>query len=142
MRIKWNEQSVIIYHFCIVEMKGFYKKIESNLPKLEDLQGAAQGLMRLQDVYSLQLEGMVKGHFQRVSNGTIVDIYKPSVCISLSGDDCFLVGKVGYLESCLGLLFCCCISLGLNMAINWTSVFYVHIIWYIKSSTFLYLIHM
>ncbi|XP_026992352.2 prolyl 4-hydroxylase subunit alpha-3 isoform X2 [Tachysurus fulvidraco] len=80
----------------VQEMKGFYKKIESNLPKLEDLQGAAQGLMRLQDVYSLQLEGMVKGHFQRVSNGTIVDIYKPSACISLSGDDCFLVGKVAY----------------------------------------------
>lgn len=55
--------------------------------------------MRLQDVYSLQVEGMVKGHFQRIRNGSIVDIYKPSVGISLSGDDCFLVGKVGYLES-------------------------------------------
>ncbi|XP_058270169.1 prolyl 4-hydroxylase subunit alpha-3 [Hemibagrus wyckioides] len=77
-------------------LKGSYKRIEGTLPKQEDLQGAAQGLLRLQDVYSLQVDGMVKGHFQRIRNGSIVDIYKPSVGISLSGDDCFLVGKVAY----------------------------------------------
>uniref|UniRef100_A0AAR2ISY7 Prolyl 4-hydroxylase subunit alpha-3 n=1 Tax=Pygocentrus nattereri TaxID=42514 RepID=A0AAR2ISY7_PYGNA len=73
-----------------------YKQLESSLPKLEDLQGAAQGLMRLQDVYALQVEGLVRGHFQRVSNGNTVDIYKPPVSTPLSGDDCFLVGKVAY----------------------------------------------
>lgn len=65
--------------------------MEGSLPKLEDLQGAAQGLMRLQDVYDLRVEGLVQGHF---TNGNAVDIYKPPVSDTLSGDDCFLVGKV------------------------------------------------
>ncbi|XP_072546874.1 prolyl 4-hydroxylase subunit alpha-3 isoform X2 [Salminus brasiliensis] len=73
-----------------------YSRMESSLPKLEDLQGAAQGLMRLQDVYSLQVEGLVRGHFQKISNGNTIDIYKPPVSNPLSGDDCFLVGKVAY----------------------------------------------
>lgn len=83
----------MVYHCCILALKGSYEKLERSLPKLEDLQGAAQGLMRIQDMYALQVEGMVKGYFQQISNGTRVDIYKPSVCIPLSGDDCFLVGK-------------------------------------------------
>uniref|UniRef100_A0A4W4E5K1 Prolyl 4-hydroxylase subunit alpha-3 n=1 Tax=Electrophorus electricus TaxID=8005 RepID=A0A4W4E5K1_ELEEL len=73
-----------------------FESLESSLPRLEDLQGAAQGLMRLQDVYALHVEALVKGHFQRNTNGNTVEIYKPSVTIPLSGDDCFLVGKVAY----------------------------------------------
>ncbi|XP_046718128.1 prolyl 4-hydroxylase subunit alpha-3 isoform X2 [Silurus meridionalis] len=79
-------------------LRSSYETIESSLPKLEDVHGAAQGLMRLQDVYALQVQGMVKGHFQQISNGNILEIYKPSVSIPLSGDDCFLVGKVAYNE--------------------------------------------
>lgn len=68
--------------------------MEGSLPKLEDLQGAARGLMRLQDVYDLRVEGLVRGLFQQITNGNAVDFYKPSVSGNLSGDDCFLVGKV------------------------------------------------
>ena len=64
------------------------------MPKLEDLYGAARGLMRLQDVYDLQVGGLVRGHFQRGTNGNPINIYSPPVSIPLSGDDCFLVGKV------------------------------------------------
>ncbi|XP_043115248.1 prolyl 4-hydroxylase subunit alpha-3 isoform X3 [Puntigrus tetrazona] len=73
-----------------------YRRMEGSLPKLEDLRGAAQGLMRLQDVYDLYVEGLVRGRFQQVTNGNAVDIYTPPVSDSLSGDDCFLVGKVAY----------------------------------------------
>ncbi|XP_066538828.1 prolyl 4-hydroxylase subunit alpha-3 [Hoplias malabaricus] len=73
-----------------------YILTESSLPKLEDLQGAAQGLMRIQDVYDLKVEGLVRGLFQRVSNGNTIDIYTPTLSTPLSGDDCFLVGKVAY----------------------------------------------
>ncbi|XP_016101313.1 prolyl 4-hydroxylase subunit alpha-3 isoform X1 [Sinocyclocheilus grahami] len=73
-----------------------YRRMEGSLPKLEDLQGAAQGLMRLQDVYDLHVEGLVRGHFQQITNGNAVDIYKPPVSDTLSGDDCFLIGKVSY----------------------------------------------
>lgn len=71
--------------------------MEDSLPKLEDLKGAAQGLMRLQDVYDLRVDGLVQGHFQQVTNGRAVDIYNPPVSDTLSGDDCFLVGKVGHI---------------------------------------------
>ncbi|KAG9348503.1 hypothetical protein JZ751_002239 [Albula glossodonta] len=73
-----------------------YEKVEGNLPKFEDLQGAAKGLMRLQDVYALRVDGLVNGHFQTASGRNAVDIYRPAVSIPLSGDDCFLVGKVAY----------------------------------------------
>ncbi|KAG7471277.1 hypothetical protein MATL_G00122620 [Megalops atlanticus] len=73
-----------------------YEEEEGNLPKFEDLQGAAKGLMRLQDVYALRVDGLVNGHFQTVTDGNIVDIYRPAVSMPLSGDDCFLVGKVAY----------------------------------------------
>uniref|UniRef100_A0A672RVT2 Prolyl 4-hydroxylase subunit alpha 3 n=1 Tax=Sinocyclocheilus grahami TaxID=75366 RepID=A0A672RVT2_SINGR len=63
-----------------------YRRMEGSLPKLEDLQGAAQGLMRLQDVY----------HLRRITDGNAIDIYKPPVSDTLSGVDCFLVGKVGH----------------------------------------------
>ncbi|KAJ8280168.1 hypothetical protein GJAV_G00051360 [Gymnothorax javanicus] len=73
-----------------------YEKEEANLPKFEDLQGAAKGLMRLQDVYALRVDGLVNGHFQTVRGGNTVDVYRPTVSNRLSGDDCFLVGKVAY----------------------------------------------
>lgn len=75
-------------------LRSGYEEEEADLPNLEDLQGAANGLMRLQDVYSLQVPGLVRGQFQRVTNGRRVDIYLPAVSVQLSGDDCFLVGKV------------------------------------------------
>ncbi|KAG5837563.1 hypothetical protein ANANG_G00240670 [Anguilla anguilla] len=73
-----------------------YEKEESGLPKSEDLQGAARGLMRLQDVYALRVDGLASGHFRTASGGDTVDIYRPAVSVPLSGDDCFLVGKVAY----------------------------------------------
>ncbi|CAF95476.1 unnamed protein product, partial [Tetraodon nigroviridis] len=63
---------------------------------LEDLQGAAKGLMRLQDVYCLQVSSLVRGQFQRVAGSQSVDVHLPAVSVQLSGDDCFLVGKVAY----------------------------------------------
>lgn len=83
-----------VWFWCTALRSG-YRSVEGSLPKQEDIQGAAQGLMRLQDVYALRVEGLVRGHFQRLTNlGNTVDIYQPHVSIPLSGDDCFLVGKV------------------------------------------------
>uniref|UniRef100_A0A8C7JR60 Prolyl 4-hydroxylase subunit alpha-3 n=1 Tax=Oncorhynchus kisutch TaxID=8019 RepID=A0A8C7JR60_ONCKI len=80
------------------DFRSGYEEVEKegSLPKLEDLQGAAKGLMRLQDVYALQVGGLVRGHFQRITDGNPIDIYSPTVSVHLSGDDCFLVGKVAY----------------------------------------------
>ncbi|XP_040902432.1 prolyl 4-hydroxylase subunit alpha-3 [Toxotes jaculatrix] len=77
-------------------LRSSYEEEEADLPKLEDLQGAAKGLMRLQDVYALQVASLVRGRFQRITNGKPADIYMPAVSVPLSGDDCFLVGKVAY----------------------------------------------
>ncbi|XP_051963027.1 prolyl 4-hydroxylase subunit alpha-3 [Xyrauchen texanus] len=77
-------------------LRDGYSTMEGSLPKLEDLQGAAQGLMRLQDVYDLRVEGLVRGHFQQMKNGNAVDVYNPLLSDTLSGDDCFLIGKVAY----------------------------------------------
>ncbi|XP_034557848.1 prolyl 4-hydroxylase subunit alpha-3 isoform X1 [Notolabrus celidotus] len=77
-------------------LRSSYKEEEAGLPKLEDLQGAAKGLMRLQDVYALQVPSLVRGRFQRVTDGVPVDVTLPTVSVLLSGDDCFLVGKVAY----------------------------------------------
>ncbi|KAM6987961.1 prolyl 4-hydroxylase subunit alpha-3 isoform 2-T2 [Tautogolabrus adspersus] len=77
-------------------LRSSYEEEEAGLPQLEDLQGAAKGLMRLQDVYALQVASLVKGRFQRVTDGVTIDIYLPAVSVLLSGDDCFLVGKVAY----------------------------------------------
>ncbi|XP_068601637.1 prolyl 4-hydroxylase subunit alpha-3 [Brachionichthys hirsutus] len=76
--------------------RSSYEEEEADLPKLEDLQGAAKGLMRLQDVYELQVGSLARGRFQRVTNGKPSDVYLPAVSVPLSGDDCFLVGKVAY----------------------------------------------
>ncbi|KAF7653277.1 hypothetical protein LDENG_00085230 [Lucifuga dentata] len=77
-------------------LRSGYQQEEASLPKLEDLQGAARSLMRLQDVYALHVSSLVTGRFQRVVDGKAVDIYTPAVSVLLSGDDCFLVGKVAY----------------------------------------------
>ncbi|GAA6225790.1 prolyl 4-hydroxylase subunit alpha-3 [Lates japonicus] len=77
-------------------LRSSYEEEEADLPKLEDLQGAAKGLMRLQDVYALQVASLVRGRFQRVTDGKPIDICMPTVSVPLSGDDCFLVGKVAY----------------------------------------------
>ncbi|XP_028320446.1 prolyl 4-hydroxylase subunit alpha-3 isoform X4 [Gouania willdenowi] len=80
----------------IEALRSAYTDQEANLPNMEDVQGAAKGLMRLQDVYGLSVSGLVKGHFQKVTDGESVDVYRPAVSARLSGDDCFLVGKVAY----------------------------------------------
>ncbi|XP_031590793.2 prolyl 4-hydroxylase subunit alpha-3 isoform X1 [Oreochromis aureus] len=79
-------------------LRSSYEEEEADLPNMEDLQGAAKGLMRLQDVYALQISSLVRGRFQRITNGESVDVYMPAVSVQLSGDDCFLVGKVAYEE--------------------------------------------
>ena len=85
---------------------------EGRLPDLEDLQGAAMGLMRLQDVYALQVGSLVQGRFERVTNGKPIDIYMPTVSVPLSGDDCFLVGKVHHsLFLCHGFILPLLVSL-------------------------------
>uniref|UniRef100_A0A8C6K7Q6 Prolyl 4-hydroxylase subunit alpha 3 n=1 Tax=Nothobranchius furzeri TaxID=105023 RepID=A0A8C6K7Q6_NOTFU len=76
--------------------RSSFEKEEAERPKVEDLRGAAKGLMRLQDVYALQVSGLVRGRFQSIINGEAVDVCFPRVSVSLSGDDCFLVGKVAY----------------------------------------------
>uniref|UniRef100_A0A3P9JFE5 Prolyl 4-hydroxylase subunit alpha-3 n=1 Tax=Oryzias latipes TaxID=8090 RepID=A0A3P9JFE5_ORYLA len=77
-------------------LRSSYEEEEADLPKTEDLQGAAKGLMRLQDVYALQVSSLVRGLFRRVTDGKATDVYMPVVSILLSGDDCFLIGKVAY----------------------------------------------
>ncbi|CAL8362291.1 unnamed protein product [Merluccius merluccius] len=77
-------------------LRSGFEAVEASLPKLEDLQGAAKGLMRLQDVYALQVGSLARGRFQRAARGEPVDVYRPTVSVPLSGDDCFLVGKVAY----------------------------------------------
>ncbi|KAF6724905.1 Prolyl 4-hydroxylase subunit alpha-3 [Oryzias melastigma] len=77
-------------------LRSGYEEEEADLPKMEDLQGAAKGLMRLQDVYALQVSSLVRGLFRRVADGKATDVYMPVVSTLLSGDDCFLVGKVAY----------------------------------------------
>ncbi|XP_062328778.1 prolyl 4-hydroxylase subunit alpha-3 isoform X3 [Osmerus eperlanus] len=95
-----SEWQNVVYSEEAVEntqaLRSGYEEEEAILPKLEDLYGAARGLMRLQDVYDLQVGGLVRGHFQRGTNDNPINIYSPPVSIPLSGDDCFLVGKVAY----------------------------------------------
>ncbi|XP_061683230.1 prolyl 4-hydroxylase subunit alpha-3 isoform X2 [Syngnathoides biaculeatus] len=69
---------------------------EANLPKEEDVQGAARALMRLQDVYALHVASLAAGRFRQAGGGQLVDVYVPAVVTPLSADDCFLVGKVAY----------------------------------------------
>lgn len=89
-----NPPLFTFWPFCCPALRSSYEEEEADLPKLEDLQGAAMGLMRLQDVYALQVASLARGRFQRVTNGKPIDVCIPAVSVSLSGDDCFLVGKV------------------------------------------------
>lgn len=68
--------------------------MEQDLPAFEDLEGAARALMRLQDVYMLNVKGLARGVFQRVTGSAVTDLYSPRRLFSLTGDDCFQVGKV------------------------------------------------
>ncbi|KAK1899414.1 Prolyl 4-hydroxylase subunit alpha-3 [Dissostichus eleginoides] len=70
-------------------LRSSYEKKEADLPKLEDLQGGRQGADEA-------VASLVRGLFQRVTEGQPIDIYRPAVSVPLSGDDCFLVGKVAY----------------------------------------------
>ncbi|KAK1336111.1 hypothetical protein QTO34_003911, partial [Cnephaeus nilssonii] len=67
-----------------------FEEVEQDLPAFEDLEGAARALMRLQDVYVLDVKGLARGVFQRVLAP------RPSRLFSLTADDCFQVGKVAY----------------------------------------------
>ncbi|XP_064414096.1 prolyl 4-hydroxylase subunit alpha-3 isoform X2 [Latimeria chalumnae] len=81
----------------ILALKNGYEQVERKLPQFEDLEGAAKGLMRLQDVYALSVKGLVRGQFQRVTRSSEVsDIYSPPLPFTLSADDCFQIGKVAY----------------------------------------------
>lgn len=75
-------------------LKDGYEKVEQDLPAFEDLEGAARALMRLQDVYMLNVKGLARGVFQRVTGSAVTDLYSPRRLFSLTGDDCFQVGKV------------------------------------------------
>lgn len=75
-------------------LKDGYEKVEQDLPAFEDLEGAARALMRLQDVYMLSVKGLARGVFQRVTGCAVTDLYSPRRLFSLTGDDCFQVGKV------------------------------------------------
>ncbi|KAK1900423.1 Prolyl 4-hydroxylase subunit alpha-3 [Dissostichus eleginoides] len=70
-------------------LRSSYEKEEADLPKLEDLQGGRPGADEA-------VASLVRGLFQRVTEGQPIDIYRPAVSVPLSGDDCFLVGKVAY----------------------------------------------
>ncbi|XP_036077243.1 prolyl 4-hydroxylase subunit alpha-3 isoform X3 [Rousettus aegyptiacus] len=77
-------------------LKDGYENVEQDLPAFEDLEGAARALMRLQDVYMLNVKGLARGVFQRVTGSAVTDLYNPRRLFSLTADDCFQVGKVAY----------------------------------------------
>ncbi|KAG9470098.1 hypothetical protein GDO78_018897 [Eleutherodactylus coqui] len=84
-------------------LKDGYKKVEKNLPVLEDVEGAAKGLMRLQDVYSLNVKGLTQGVFQSGRSSQLGVLYKPDQVSSMSADDCFHIGKTGNVSRALDL---------------------------------------
>ncbi|XP_043929332.1 prolyl 4-hydroxylase subunit alpha-3 isoform X2 [Protopterus annectens] len=77
-------------------LKNNYEKLKWQLPTFEDLEGAAKGLMRLQDVYSLNIKALVNGQFQRHAGNKAQVIYSPANPLTLSADDCFHIGKTAY----------------------------------------------
>lgn len=79
---------------ALTALKDGYEKVEQDLPAFEDLEGAARALMRLQDVYMLNVKGLAQGVFQRVTGSAVTDLYSPRRLFSLTADDCFQVGKV------------------------------------------------
>ncbi|KAM3933923.1 prolyl 4-hydroxylase subunit alpha-3 [Leptodactylus fuscus] len=80
----------------IRELKDGYEKMEKNLPVVEDVEGAAKALMRLQDVYSLNVKGLAQGVFHSGSTSQLSVLYQPDQVSSMSADDCFHIGKVAY----------------------------------------------
>ncbi|XP_041438720.1 prolyl 4-hydroxylase subunit alpha-3 [Xenopus laevis] len=80
----------------IQALRDGYEKVKKNLPISEDVEGAAKALMRLQDVYSLNVNGLVKGIFQRSSSSESKLLYTPLRPSKMSADDCFQIGKVAY----------------------------------------------
>ncbi|XP_035578946.1 prolyl 4-hydroxylase subunit alpha-3 isoform X3 [Zalophus californianus] len=84
-------------------LKDGYEKVEQDLPAFEDVEGAARALMRLQDVYMLNVKGLARGVFQRVVGSAVTDLYSPRRLFSLTADDCFQVGKAGNVSCALSL---------------------------------------
>ncbi|XP_067841484.1 prolyl 4-hydroxylase subunit alpha-3 isoform X2 [Heptranchias perlo] len=98
-RLQSDWQNIVYSNEAIENIQALkvdYGKIEAKLPKAEDLEGAAKGLMRLQDVYALSTKGLVKGEFLQVAGEGVSNIYRPSLSSTLSADDCFQIGKVAY----------------------------------------------
>uniref|UniRef100_F7BV01 Prolyl 4-hydroxylase subunit alpha-3 n=1 Tax=Equus caballus TaxID=9796 RepID=F7BV01_HORSE len=91
---KENQTSSLLMKYST--LKDGYEKEEQDLPAFEDLEGAARALMRLQDVYMLNVKGLARGVFQRVTGSAVTDLYSPRRLFSLTADDCFQVGKVAY----------------------------------------------
>ncbi|KAM5180539.1 prolyl 4-hydroxylase subunit alpha-3 [Mantella aurantiaca] len=77
-------------------LKDGYEKVESHLPMLQDVEGAAKALMRLQDVYSLNVKDLAKGVFQSGPDSLYNFQYRPDQLYAMSADDCFHIGKVAY----------------------------------------------
>ncbi|KAM4701356.1 prolyl 4-hydroxylase subunit alpha-3 [Discoglossus pictus] len=77
-------------------LRSGYEKVDKNLPVFEDVEGAARALMRLQDVYSLNVKGLVKGVFQRGGSSDLRLLYSPAQLSTMSADDCFHIGKTAY----------------------------------------------
>ncbi|KAE8628035.1 hypothetical protein XENTR_v10007278 [Xenopus tropicalis] len=80
----------------IQALKEGYEKVKQDLPAPEDVEGAAKALMRLQDVYSLNVNGLARGMFQRSSSSDTKLLYNPPHLSIMSADDCFHIGKVAY----------------------------------------------
>ncbi|KAG8430289.1 hypothetical protein GDO86_018048, partial [Hymenochirus boettgeri] len=80
----------------IQEMKDGYENLRKELPIIKDVEGAAKALMRLQDVYSLNVHGMVKGMFHGKSSPDGNHLYGAPHLPTMSADDCFQIGKVAY----------------------------------------------
>ncbi|XP_073517347.1 prolyl 4-hydroxylase subunit alpha-3 isoform X2 [Phyllobates terribilis] len=77
-------------------LKDGYEKVEKKLPEVKDVEGAAKALMRLQDVYSLNVKGLTQGVFQSGPSSHLSLLYKPDQVYSMSADDCFHIGKIAY----------------------------------------------
>ncbi|KAM9319776.1 prolyl 4-hydroxylase subunit alpha-3 [Gastrophryne carolinensis] len=72
-------------------LRSGYEKVARHLPIEEDVDGAARALMRLQDVYSLEVKDLAMG----VIRGGGSSPYALQ-CRPMSADDCFHIGKVAY----------------------------------------------
>lgn len=85
-------QFSILPYFAV--LKDSYEKMERYLPIPEDVEGAAKALMRLQDVYSLNVKDLAKGVFQSGPDSHYNLQYRPDQVCAMSADDCFHIGKV------------------------------------------------